>query len=336
MIATCELSDFGPITSFNTEGFDNLNLIIGKNSSGKTWLLKLLYAVIRSQEEHGRGDDNREFYEVLSDKLYWTFQTDHLGDLVKKGKQNRLKLATTMQDGGQLTVEFSATTSKQVKPSHNTLLPRTDNTIFLPPKEVLSLWNIILKSALQDRTFGYDATYSDLVLALQNQPQKGRNYDSFSQSRSMLEAMFQGRVVFEDNQWIYKQGHAKYSIHGTAEGIKKIAILDTLLGNRFLSPHSVIFIDEPESALHPTAIIKLLDILGLLAKQGIQVFMATHSYYVVKKMVLMAKQTQKRIPCFMPNDDGVWSESCLLRDGLPDNDIINASIRLFEEEFDGI
>ncbi len=79
MIATCELSDFGPITSFNTEGFDNLNLIIGKNSSGKTWLLKLLYAVIRSQEEHGRGDDNREFYEVLSDKLYWTFQTDHLG-----------------------------------------------------------------------------------------------------------------------------------------------------------------------------------------------------------------------------------------------------------------
>jgi len=152
----------------------------------------------------------------------------------------------------------------------------------------------------------------------------------------MLEAMFQGRVVFEDNQWIYKQGHAKYSIHGTAEGIKKIAILDTLLGNRFLSPHSVIFIDEPESALHPTAIIKLLDILGLLAKQGIQVFMATHSYYVVKKMVLMAKQTQKRIPCFMPNDDGVWSESCLLRDGLPDNDIINASIRLFEEEFDGI
>lgn len=85
---------------------------------------------------------------------------------------------------------------------------------------MLSLWNIILKSALQDRTFGYDATYSDLVLALQNQPQKVV-ITIVSQSRSMLEAMFQGRVVFEDNQWIYKQGHAKYSIHGTAEGIKK-------------------------------------------------------------------------------------------------------------------
>ncbi|WP_368501347.1 AAA family ATPase [Oceanobacter sp. 5_MG-2023] len=49
-----------------------------------------------------------------------------------------------------------------------------------------------------------------------------------------------------------------------SEGIKKIAILDTLLGNRF----SVVFVDEPESALHPTAIVQLIDILALLAAKG--------------------------------------------------------------------
>ncbi|MDO6805281.1 hypothetical protein Q4595_22705, partial [Wenyingzhuangia sp. 1_MG-2023] len=113
------------------------------------------------------------------------------------------------------------------------------------------------RSALQNREFGYDSTYSDLVLALQNQPQRGRNYDGFSKSRKQLEQMYQGKVTFENNEWLYKQGNSRYSIHSTAEGIKKIAVLDTLLGNRFLTPGSVVFVDEPESALHPTAIVQL-------------------------------------------------------------------------------
>lgn len=336
MIDQFNFKNFGPVASVNASSLGRLNLLIGKNSCGKTWLLKLLYAVMRSQEEYGRGNDKREFYEVLSDKLYWTFQTEHLGDLVRKGKGNRLALSLDIQGEGRIAFDFGPDTSKQVKPSANTLPWRDDNSVFLPPKEVLSLWNVILKSSLQDRVFGYDATYSDLVLALQNQPQKGRNYDSFSTSRKMLEAMFQGKVVFEEGQWVYRQGNTKYSIHGTAEGVKKIAILDTLLGNRFLTPNSIIFIDEPESALHPTAIVKLLDILGLLANQGMQIFMATHSYYVVKKMLLMAKLGDMPIPCLMPDDAGRWSQSCLLRDGLPDNEIINESIRLFEEEFEGV
>ncbi len=336
MIRQFTLENFGPIAKIQTGPLGNLNLLIGMNSSGKTWLLKLLYAVKRSQEEYGRGNDNREFYEVLSDKLYWTFQVEPLGDLVRKGEGNRLSLDLEMDNNSKIKFDFGRDTKKQVKPTCNSLPKRDDNSIFLPPKEVLSLSNVILKSTVQERTFGFDATYADLVLALQNSPQRGRNYESFSRSRKMLEEMFQGKVVFEEGQWLYKQGNTRFSIHGTAEGIKKIAILDTLLGNRYLTPGSVIFIDEPESALHPTAIVKLLDILGLLANQGIQIFMATHSYYVVKKMGLMAKQMNASIPCLMPDEMGYWTHSCLLHDGMPDNDIINESIRLFEEEFEGI
>jgi hypothetical protein len=296
----------------------------------------MLYVVMRSQEEFGRGQDHRDFHDVLGDKLYWTFQSQHLGDLVRRGKGNRLEVSAGMDDATELIFGFGPDTNKQVKPSHNTLPLRQDNSIFLPPKEVLSLWHVILKSAVQNREFGYDATYADLVLALQNPPQAGRNYDSFAKSRKQLEAMFQGRVLFEDQQWLYRQGNSRFSIHSTAEGIKKIAILDTLLGNRFLTPGSVIFIDEPESALHPTAIVELLDILHMLAEQGMQIFMATHSYYVVKKMLLIAHRNQLPIPCFIANDEGIWQQSCLMRDGLPDNDIINESVRLFEQEFEGI
>lgn len=336
MIEQFSIRNSGPISQAEGRQLGKLNLFIGKNGCGKTWLLKMLYCVMRAQEEFGRGQDNRDFHDVLSDKLYWTFQSQHLGDLVRRGKGNKLDVSTRMQDASSLNFGFGPDTSKQVKPSHNSLPQRQDNSIFLPPKEVLSLWQVILKSAVQNREFGYDATYSDLVQALQNPPQAGRNYDSFAKSRKQLEAMFQGRVMFEDQQWLYRQGNSKFSIHSTAEGIKKIAILDTLLGTRFLTPGSVIFIDEPESALHPTAIVQLLDILHMLAEQGMQIFMATHSYYVVKKMLLIAQLHKLPIPCFIADDQGEWSQSCLMRDGLPDNEIINESVRLFEQEFEGI
>lgn len=336
MISSFSITNSGPIAAAKGQRLGPLNLIIGENGCGKTWLLKSLYCVMRSQEEYRRGNDNREFHEVLSDKLYWTFQADSLGDMVRKGKGNRLSFELSMSDDAYLEYSFGQDTSKQVKPSLNTLTVREDNSIFLPPKEVLSLWHVILRSALQNREFGYDATYSDLVLALQNQPQKGRNYDSFSKSRKQLEEMFQGKVTFENNEWMYKQGNSKFSIHSTAEGIKKIAILDTLLGNRFLTPGSVIFVDEPESALHPTAIVQFLEILSLLAQQGMQIFMATHSYYVIKKLLLIARQQQLPIPCILSDSQGAWQQSCLLNDGLPETEIIKESVRLFEQEFEGI
>ena len=63
-----------------------------------------------------------------------------------------------------------------------------------------------------------------------------------------------------------KKGNQKFPIGVTSEGIKKIAILDTLLGNRYLDANSIVFIDEPESALHPVAVSDLLDIIAVLAK----------------------------------------------------------------------
>jgi len=66
---------------------------------------------------------------------------------------------------------------------HNTIERKEANSIFLPPKEVLTLFNVIIKTGIQDKSFGFDATYTDLVLALQNPPQKGRNYEEFAQAR---------------------------------------------------------------------------------------------------------------------------------------------------------
>lgn len=199
---------------------------------------------------------------------------------------------------------------------------------------MLSLHNIILKSREQDKVFGFDDTYPDLVRALRQPTTKGNNYVEFVQSRRKLEAVLGGVVVFDEvsGRWQFHKGRNKFPIGVTAEGIKKIAILDTPLGNGHLNLNSIILIDEPESALHPTAISQLLDIVGLLAGRGLQFFLATHSCFVVKKLFLIAQEKQWSIPV-ISNMDGEWASDDLLQ-GMPDNPIINESIRLYREEME--
>ncbi|WP_337157596.1 AAA family ATPase [Pseudomonas putida] len=337
MIKEIKLENFGPLNHLCATNLGQINVIIGGNGSGKTFLLKSIYAAVRAQEEFGRGDDRRDFIEVLSDKLYWTYQVDKLGDLVSKGDQNRLKMTMIQNDNCSLVFDFGPDTSKKVSVIHNNLAGREANSIFLPPKEVLSLSKVILKSALQDRAFGFDSTYVDLVLALQGPLVRGRNNDAFKQSRIKLENIFQGKLEYDQSKesWIYKKGNSRFSINATAEGIKKIAILDTLLGNRYISPESIIFIDEPESALHPTAISQLMEIVYILAEKGIQFFIATHSYFVVKKLHVLSLKKGMRMPVLMSDSAGAWSQT-LLTDGMPNNPIIGESVRLFEEEMEAV
>jgi len=337
MISDFHLSNYGPVIDAQGKSLSNINLILGKNSTGKTFLLKALYTAIRSHEEANRGQTTRDFSDILSERLFWTFQVEKIGEIVTKGDKKRLKSAITLSDNSSLLFEFTGETTKKVTPSLYNLTQRQANSIFLPPKEVLSLTDVIHKSLNIDRLFGFDQTYGDLVEALRIPTQQGRNSDAFVKSRKNLETMFDGKVEFDTriNQWVYRKGKSRYSIMTAAEGVKKVAILDTLLGNRYLNHKSIVFIDEPESALHPTAIVQLLEIISVLAEAGIQFFLATHSYYVIKKLLLIAKQKSVPIATFMAADNGIWQQSCLLEDGLPDNEIINESIRLFEAEYEG-
>src|ERR1017187_8352644 len=85
MITRIELKNFGPLEDIEWNNLGPINLAIGGNGSGKTFLLKSLYSAMRTLEEYRRGDDQRSAAEILADKLYWTFQAEKIGDLVSKG-----------------------------------------------------------------------------------------------------------------------------------------------------------------------------------------------------------------------------------------------------------
>jgi len=332
MLDSIELENFGPLTRLDWRNLGRINLMIGGNGTGKTFVLKALYTAMRTIEEYRRGDDQRTAAEILAEKLYWTFQPDKIGDLVTKGADGPLS-CTIQFDQQDFMYSFGKDTTKQISSLENHVPPRSSNSIFLPAKEVLSLHQIILKSREQDKVFGFDDTYLDLARALRQSPRMGKNYVEFARSRQSLEDIVGGRVEYDETsgRWQFKKGNQRFQIGVTAEGIKKIAILDTLLGNRYLDVNSLVLIDEPESALHPSAVCKLLDIIAVLAQRGIQFFLASHSYFVVKKLFLLAQEQDLSIPVISAHD-GQWSVADL-KDGMPpQNSIIDESIRLYKEE----
>ncbi|MBW2734563.1 MAG: AAA family ATPase [Deltaproteobacteria bacterium] len=333
MLDGVTLRNVGPLEDVQWSKLGSVNLVIGENGTGKTFLLKSIYSALRTIEEYKRGDDQRTASEILADKLYWTFQPDKIGDLVTKDSDQSLRFSFSV-DGKDFWYEFGRDTTRKISHLENHVPPRSSNSIFLPAKEVLSLHQNILKSRDQDKAFGFDDTYLDLARALQLSPQGGKNYKEFARSRESLQHMLDGKVVFDDKskRWVFKRGNQKFPIGVTSEGTKKIAILDTLLGNRYLDLQSVVFIDEPEAALHPSAISQLLDIIASLAKRGIQFFLASHSYFVVKKLYLIAAQQDLSIPVLSATDGG-WTQTDL-KEGLTSNPILDESIRLYEQEVD--
>jgi len=348
MIQSVEIKNYGPLRKFKFKKFGQINLFIGENGTGKTFLLKALYTAIKSLEMYKRGDDTKEISEILREKLRWTFQVDEIGDLVTKQTDESNPLEFSMiSDEKNFTYSFGKDTKKNIQNITNKTDIREDNSIFLPAKEVLSLYHVVLMSRDERQMFGFDDTYYDLVKALRPLPVKGNNYKSFSAAKKALYELFNGRVEFkiQTNKWQFKKRieeegernrYQLFSIGVTAEGIKKISVLDTLLSNRYLNTSSIIFIDEPESALHPEAISKYMEILFDLSQSGVQIFIASHSYFVIKKLYILSRKHEVSIPAISlsENEDEITFDDLL--NGMPKNSIIDESVKLYKEEIDVI
>lgn len=337
-IKKLQLQNFGMIKSFHYNQFSNINLIIGENGTGKTFLLKALYSAVKAMEEYKRGDDISPMNDILSEKLRWTFQVDKLGDIVSKTGEEGLDFRMKL-DKGALEYQFSKSALSKVGTVRTSTSGKEGNSIFIPAKEVLSLFSVISKSREIDKSFGFDDTYYDLAKALRISPSRGKNFAVFADSRKVVSDVIDGKVDYDEDsgKWYYKnKKNQKFSIGATSEGVKKIAIMDRLLANGYLNANSIIFIDEIESALHPKAVCQFLEMIDSIANEmGLQVFITSHSYFVIKKLLLIALKKENTVKCISLNK-GKDAQICDLHDGMPDNSIIDTSIQLYEQEIEEV
>lgn len=335
MIQSLDIKNFGPLESVNVRNLGPINLFIGPNRSGKTVLLKALYCAQKTIELYGRGKNKSSVAEILADKLYWTFQVSKIGNIVRKPASGPLSFTMSEQRGGRFSYSFGVDTEKKISLIDNSCAARQSNSIFIPAKEVLSLLHIIKFNREIQLEFGFDETYYDLARAL-TPPTKGKIAAPCSAVRELLKNALGGKIEYSKDRktWVYYQGKLSFDINVTSEGTKKIAIFDTLIANHFLTKNSIIFIDEPESGLHPGLLIQLMDIVIALAKYGMQFFIASHSYFVIKKLHIAAKRENMPIPVisFDASTSGSGLSVDNLADGMPENPIIDESVSLYEQE----
>lgn len=322
----------------------SLNVIIGENDTGKTHLLKLLYAMARAIEDYGKkqaGPEPKELSELLASKLRWTFlpQKMELGRLVTRGSGSRLSVDLFWNQDGYLKFGFGKdTTSKIVEINTNGLPELAGNKAsFLPPKEILSIFDAIVATREAAEIAAFDDTYYDLVQDYRQPTTAGNLQVNIKRALVHLENVTGGgEVEMESNgNIVFRRGKEVFNMHQTAEGIKKIGILSRLMRNRRLTPAGgcMLFVDEPEVNLHPKAIVLFAEMLHEFAQSGIQVYLTTHSYFLLKRLEQLAREKKadySLLDLRRRDGGGVSGTATNLREGLPANPIVEESLRLFD------
>lgn len=335
-------TDLAGFKHFEWGDIERLNVIVGPNDTGKSHLLKILYVLARSvQEFTARIESDRPAWaDVLTEKLLWTFQppSGKLGDLVRHGA-GHLDVSATLcnelygfrlgEGTGRFAAEFERVT-EDVRPQPGV------RALFIPPKEVLTSMDAIAAVREQLKRFGFDDTYYDLVVALRGEPIQAELPESFQRVLSSLEELLTGRIETEHGRFLFKRAEERFGMAQVAEGIKKIGIFTRLIQNGSLRRNSILFIDEPETNLHPRAARALVRMLYELSRAGVQIYAATHSYFVLKQFELIARRHKEpvRLCCLQREGDAIGARFFDLQEGMPQNGIVEEALRMYDEDVD--
>jgi len=334
-------------SEFKSKEFASVNVIIGKNDTGKTGLLKLLYAAAKTIDVYSRRRKNEDinFKKLIAEKLSDTYQPGKkgLGELVSKITKGKLSVDIEFKHSklnyeDRLHFSFGDSTTSTIVDCQENInaISESFRCLFIPAKEVLTSLAAIRATRDNLHMRGFDDTYLDLIRALVIPTQKGNITEELKDVNKRLEALFEGQIEQQtDDDFLFKKGNIEFPMQLTAEGVKKIGILTTLIRNRQLNANSVLFLDEPETTLHPEATRELVEMLMLMAKAGIQIFVATHNYFVLKQMHLSARRDDVATNCYsLSREKGKSVEFKVydLKEEIPENSISNEAMKMSDEE----
>lgn len=342
MFERIDIKGFGRHESFDWHQHSQINLIIGENDTGKTQLLKLLYSIAKGLElyQKRQKSTNDPLAEILAQKMLWVFQPDkfELGKLVRRGSDKKAAFEFRLC-GENIHFSFDKNTKKTIKDCSSKTYTLCDiDALYLPPKEVVSVMDAISATRRELEIPGFDDTYLDLIDLLRVPTTRGSIAKNLiAVTRHLYEATGGGEMKYEKGEFIFTRDREKYGMRSVAEGIRKISVLSHLIRNRTLKSDSILFIDEPETNLHPRYIVLFVEMLYLIAQSGVQIYIATHSEFLLKRFEQLTRENKEpgftRLLSLTQNADRSINYQCRdLIDGLPDNPIMEQTLSLYETD----
>lgn len=253
-----------------------INVLIGKNGTGKTALLKMIYAATQWSIEKTNIGKTDKFYRFFSSNI-----TD--GDLLKNDAHRQEYCAFNVSDGEHT---FTYSFSHKGIFDYGQWLGLNIQSILIPSTEMLSHSKGFL--ALNEKfKMPFDGTQVDIIVNA-SLPE-ARMVPVYMQSvLNQISDVIDGEVIQEDDTfYVLKRDGRKIDFSLEAEGIRKLALLWKLIRNGLLEKDTVLLWDEPESNLSPELFPLVAGILLELQKNGVQIFVATHSYNFAKYLEIL-------------------------------------------------
>ncbi len=273
------LQNFTAFQDTTFEFVPGINVLVGENGTGKTHVLKVLYAW-QMANHLSMGTSLGEIINSLIE----TFSIKDTLELSRNSTQSALIIGKL--DDSRWTIEISPNggtsgSLPDLKPSRPVFIPAID--LMGHTKNMLG--------TMQDYA-DFDRTCFDFLKVVITEQLRGDLNGSIP-ALIRLQKIMPGTVEWSDFEQrfylIEKERRLPFPL--VAEGVRKIAGLHRLIQNGWLKPGTVLFWDEPEVNINPQWMDEIVGTLVLLAQSGVQIFLATHSYIMLKEIEVQSRKS---------------------------------------------
>lgn len=279
----------------------NLNVIVGENGAGKTHLLKAAYSVLAASWEEGRKPNAQAPTKTVlqtrvADKLVNVFRPEYLGRLARR-KQGRERCDIQLKfDKEDLDISFSFATNSKSEVGIEQMPKQWVNVApaYIPTRELLTIFPNFV-AVYEGHYLEFEETWRDTCLLLGAPLQRGPKEYRIRQLLDPLEDAMGGSIELDRNGRFYlRNASGRMEMPLVAEGIRKLAMLAYLIASGALLDQGYLFWDEPEANLNPRLVKQVARSIVSLASSGIQIFMATHSLFLLRELdILFADSANK-------------------------------------------
>ena len=311
-ITRIKLERFTAFDSLVLKPSSGLNVFVGANGTGKTHLMKVAYAACEARMSRTQFPYKLASLFLPSD--------GKLGRLVKRRRGRSQAVAEVAWGISHVRIRFSnlvtspasARVSEKRVPERRVRVGRrgySGSSVYIPVKEMLA--NAPgFRSLYASRSIHFEEVYSDILDRAFLPPLLGAPDRSRGRLLDSLRKVLEGRVRSEGEEFFLTGKHGKLEFTLLAEGLRKLGLLWLLIQNGTLTEGSILFWDEPETNLNPKLFPAVIDILLELQRTGVQIFVATHDYLILKQIDLQARSSDQILYHALYRDEDTGDLAC--------------------------
>jgi len=294
------LNNFTAFADASFEFVPGVNAFMGENGTGKTHVMKAMYAFHLTHSREAQS---------ISTTLRDLFQTKNAGDTVRMGVgDNAIANVSGFYAGSEwyYNIPHDTLLDGPVRLATDTRAPKPLRPVFIPAIDMMGHTKGFTE-AYEEVRLDFDLTCRDIVNLLRLERRNGSTKGTSGESLDETLARLLGGEIERDDQGRFYLVNTlgRLPMPMVAEGLRKIATLVQLERNGWLSPGTTLFWDEPEVNLNPILMDEVVGAILSLTRRGVQVFLATHSYVILKELDLQTRKGDAvRYFAFQPGVEG--------------------------------